>query len=129
MVRAADQIEFVDMAPEDNREQLRSTLSVLLKGVVSQHLLRRAGGDGRVPAVEILLNNAAVASMIRDNKVAQLDAWLQTVTTLDSGMQGLEQCLLRLVKDGVVELAEACRLSSAPEVLRREIAALEQETA
>jgi len=117
----------VDMAPEDNREQLRSTLSVLLKGVVAQHLVRRAGGDGRVAAVEVLLNNAAVASMIRDNKVAQLDAWLQTVNTLDSGMQGLEQCLLRLVKDGVVDLTEACRLSQSPEILRREFSALDQE--
>ena len=119
----------VDMAPEDNREQLRSTLSVLLKGVVAQHLVRRAGGDGRVAAVEVLLNNAAVASMIRDNKVAQLDAWLQTVNTLESGMQGLEQCLLRLVKDGVVDLAEACRLSQSPEILRREMLAHEQESA
>jgi twitching motility protein PilT len=117
----------VDMAPEDHREQLRSTLSVLLKGVVAQHLLRRAGGDGRVPAVEVLLNNAAVASMVRDNKVAQLDAWLQTVNTIESGMQGLEQSLLRFVKDGVVDLNEACRLSQAPEQLRREIHALEQQ--
>jgi twitching motility protein PilT len=117
----------VDMAPEDHREQLRSTLSVLLKGVVAQHLLRRAGGDGRVAAVEVLLNNGAVASMVRDNKVAQLDAWLQTVNTIESGMQGLEQSLLRFVKDGVVDLNEACRLSQAPEQLRRDLHALEQQ--
>ena len=119
----------VDMAPEEARDQLRSSLSVLLKGVVAQHLLRRAGGDGRVAAVEVLLTNAAVASMVRDNKVAQLDAWLQTVNTWESGMQGLEQCLLRLVRDGVVDVDEAAGLSTQPDALRREVQLREQESA
>ena len=119
----------VDMAPEEQRDQIRSSLSVLLKGVVSQHLIRRAGGDGRVAAVEVMLTNAAVASMIRDNKVAQLDAWLQTVNTIETGMQGLEQCLLRYVKDGVVDLDEACQLSANPEHLRREMSVAELESA
>ena len=120
---------IVDMSPEDQREQLRSSLSVLLKGVVAQHLVRRAGGDGRVAAVEVMLTNAAVASMIRDNKVAQLDAWLQTVNTIETGMQSLEQCLLRYVKDGVVDIDEACQLSGNPEHLRRECASAELESA
>ena len=120
---------IVDMSPEDQRDQLRSSLSVLLKGVVAQHLVRRAGGDGRVAAVEVMLTNAAVASMIRDNKVAQLDAWLQTVNTIETGMQSLEQCLLRYVKDGVVDLDEACQLSGNPEHLRREFTAAELESA
>lgn len=120
---------IVDMSPEDQRDQLRSSLSVLLKGVVAQHLVRRAGGDGRVAAVEVMLTNAAVASMIRDNKVAQLDAWLQTVNTIETGMQSLEQCLLRYVKDGVVDLDEACQLSGNPEHLRREFSSAELESA
>jgi twitching motility protein PilT len=113
----------VDMAPEEQRDQLRSTLSVLLKG--------RIGGDGRVAAVEVLLTNAAVASMIRDNKVAQLDAWLQTANTIETGMQGLEQSLLRYVRDGVIDLEEACRLSQSPDHLRRDAATAlaEQEPA
>ncbi len=94
----------------------------MLKGVIAQHLIRRAGGDGRVAAVEVLLTSAAVASMIRDNKVAQLDAWLQNANTIETGMQGLEQALLRFVRDGVVELSEACRLSQSPDVLRRDAA-------
>ena len=110
----------VDMAPEDQRDALGSSLSVLLKCVIAQHLIRRAGGDGRVAAVEVLLTNAAVASMIRDNKVAQLYGWLQTANTIETGMQGLEQALLRFVRDGVVDLSEACRLSQAPDALRRD---------
>ncbi len=119
----------LDMAPEEIREQLRSSLSVLLKGVVvAQHLLRRSGGDGRIAAIEVLLNNPAVASMIRDNKVPQIDSYLQSIS-LDSGMQGLEGCLLRYIRDGLIDLEEACRLSMAPEVLKKEAATLLQESA
>lgn len=113
----------VDMALEENREQLRSSLSVLLKGVIAQHLLRRSGGEGRIAAVEVLLNNPAVASMIRDNKVPQIDSYLQSIS-LDSGMQGLEGCLSRYVRDGLIDLEEACRLSTAPEVLKKEAQSL-----
>jgi twitching motility protein PilT len=116
----------VDMAPDEAREQMRSTLSVLLKGVVAQHLLRKSGGDGRVAAVEVLINNPAVAAMIRDNKVPQIDSYLQT-TSAESGMQGLENCLLRYVRDGLVDVEEACRLSMAPEVLKKEAAQLREE--
>ena len=116
----------LDMAPEETREQLRSGLSVLLKGVVAQHLLRRSGGDGRIAVVEVLLNNPAVASMIRDNKVVQIDSYLQTISA-ESGMQGLEGCLLRYIRDGLVDVDEACRLSMAPEVLKKEAAALQAE--
>ncbi|MDP2342154.1 MAG: PilT/PilU family type 4a pilus ATPase [Deltaproteobacteria bacterium] len=118
----------IDMAAEDNREQLRSSLSVLLKGVIAQHLLRRSGGEGRIAAVEVLLNNPAVASMIRDSKVHQIDSYLQTIS-LDSGMQGLEGCLMRYVRDGLIDLEEACRLSAAPEALKKEAASLQAESA
>ncbi len=118
----------LDMAPEESREQLRSSLSVLLKGVIAQHLLRRSGGEGRIAAVEVLFNNPAVASMIRDNKVPQIDSYLQSIS-LDSGMQGLEGCLSRYIRDGLVDLDEACRLSTAPDALKKEAQSLQQESA
>jgi twitching motility protein PilT len=117
------------MAPEDSREQLRAGLSVLLKGVVAQHLLRRANGDGRIAAVEVLLNNPAVASMIRENKIVQIDAYLESANPWETGMQGLEGCLSRFVSDGLVDLEEAVKLSTSPEVLRKEVAAAQQEGA
>jgi twitching motility protein PilT len=117
----------IDMAPEDAREQLRASLSVLVKGVVAQHLLRRANGDGRIAAVEVLLNNPAVASMIRDNKAVQIDAYLESANPWETGMQGLEACLLHYVRDGLVDIDEAAKLSTAPEVLRKEAAAAVQE--
>ena len=119
----------IDMAPEDTREQLRASLSVLLKGVIAQHLLRRANGDGRVAAIEVLLNNSAVASMIRDNKAVQIDAYLAGANPWETGMQGLESCLLNFVRDGLVDVDEAAKLSSSPDALRKEAAAAVQEGA
>jgi twitching motility protein PilT len=119
----------IDMAPEDGRELLRASLSVLVKGVVAQHLLRRANGDGRIAAVEVLLNNAAVASMIRDNKAVQIDAYLESANPWETGMQGIEACLLSFVRDGLVDIEEAAKLSTSPDVLRKEAAAAVQEGA
>jgi twitching motility protein PilT len=117
----------IDMVPEDAREQLRASLSVLLKGVIAQHLLRRASGEGRVAAVEVLLNNSAVATMIRENKTVQIDGFLASANPQESGMIGLETCLLGYVRDGIVDLEVAARLSTAPEQLRREVARAHQE--
>jgi twitching motility protein PilT len=117
----------IDLVAEDAREQVRSSLSVLLRGVVAQHLLRRASGDGRIAAAEILLHNQAVATMIRDQKTAQIDAYLQGMNSSDSGMRGLENCLLSFVRDGLVDIEEAAMLSVAPDALRREVARALQE--
>src|SRR5438128_5936319 len=67
--KAIDRI--IDVIPEESRDQVRSTLSVLLRGVIAQTLLKRADGDGRVAALEILLLNYAVANLIREGKVFQ----------------------------------------------------------
>src|SRR5712664_2143290 len=64
--KAIDRI--IDAVGEDGRDQMRAVLSVLLRGVISQQLCKRANSDGRVAALEILLQNYAVAHMIRDNK-------------------------------------------------------------
>jgi twitching motility protein PilT len=117
----------IDLVPEEAREQMQATLSVLLKGVIAQHLLRRANGDGRVAAVEVLLHNPAVATMIRENKSVHIDAYLETARLWETGMQGLESCLLTLVRDGIVDLEEAAKLSLAPDTLRREAALADQE--
>jgi twitching motility protein PilT len=116
----------LDMAPEDVREQLRATLAVHLRGVLAQHLVKRAGGDGRIAAVEVLLNNTAVASMVRDNKVAQLDALLQNAAP-DSGMQSLDQCLVRMLREGVVDVDDALSTAEHPEQLKKALALMESE--
>jgi twitching motility protein PilT len=117
--KAVDRI--VDVMPEDSREQARSLLSVLLRGVVAQHLCKRASGDGLIAAIELMLQTYAVSHMIRENKVHQLDGYLQTAEQQQSksGVQTLDGCLLRYLGDGLITLDEAVRAASDPDNLRR----------
>jgi twitching motility protein PilT len=109
---------MVDMMPPESREQTRSVLSVLLRCVVSQHLCRRATGEGRVAVMEILLHSWAVANMIREGKTHQIDAHLQTASNDGSGMQSLDACIVHHVKNGYITLEEGLRVCSYPDQLR-----------
>ena len=70
--KAIDRI--IDVIPEESRDQVRGTLSVLLRGVVSQHLAKRASGEGRVAILEMLLQSYAVSNLIRENKCSRSTA-------------------------------------------------------
>jgi twitching motility protein PilT len=94
---------------------------VLLKGVLAQHLCKRLGGDGRVAVQEILLHTYAVANMIRENKVHQIDAYLQSAENAGTGMQSLDTALLDLVRGRVIAGDTALRLASTPDTLRQQI--------
>src|SRR6185295_4088814 len=100
---------------------------LVLRGVVAQRLCKRASGEGRVAALEILLQDHAVANLIRENKVHQLDAQIQSSAADGSGMQGFDQALFRLVEDGSLAAEDALRIANYPEVLRRQVAHLAQE--
>jgi twitching motility protein PilT len=116
--RAVDRI--IDICPDDVREQARSVLSVLLKGVVAQHLCKRATGDGLIAVMEILLQTYAVSHMIRENKLHQIDGFLQTAEQqANTGMQSLDGSLVSLVHQGLIKLEDAVRTANSPEAVRR----------
>ena len=96
----------IDQFPADRQEQVRAMLSVSLKGVVSQALLRRREG-GRVAAFEILVANSAVGNLIREGKTHQIPSAIQTGAR--AGMRLLNDDLMRLVREGVVDADEALR--------------------
>ncbi|MFH1465608.1 MAG: PilT/PilU family type 4a pilus ATPase [Pseudomonadota bacterium] len=123
--KAVDRV--IDAVPPENREQARSVLSVLLRGVVAQFLCKRASGEGRVAALEVLLNSFAVANMIREGKTHQIEAWLQSGSNEVTGMQSMDQCLFRYVRDGLIEAAEALRAANVPDLLRQRLEQLEVE--
>jgi twitching motility protein PilT len=79
-------------------------LSESLKGVVAQTLLKKKGG-GRVAALEILVVTSAISNLIREGKTFQIPSIMQTGRAL--GMRTLNDSLLDLVKDKIVEPAEA----------------------
>lgn len=96
---------IVDVFPAGQQKQIQSMLSESLRGVISQTLLKKADGNGRVGAVEVLINNSAVANLIREGKNYQIPSVMQT--NLKMGMLPLEQHLLQLVRAGMITKDQA----------------------
>lgn len=105
--------------PADEQEQSRNVLSVLLRGVIAQRLVRTKQGRGRVAAVEVLLPSHSVANLIRENKIHQLEAHLRTGDQGADGMRSLEHALLQLVLEGQVSPHEALLTAGDPDFLER----------
>ncbi len=90
---------IVDVFPSHQQNQIRSQLASVLLGVISQRLLPRVGG-GRVPALEIMINNHAVENLIRENKSYQIDSVIET--SLREGMITLDKSLADLIQRGLI---------------------------
>ena len=95
----------VDIFPGERQQQVRSMFSESLAGVVSQNLLPRRDGKGRVAAFEILVGVPAVRNLIRERKISQLASVIQTSSGL--GMVAMEQSLKDLVLRGLITQDEA----------------------
>jgi twitching motility protein PilT len=108
---------IVDVFPPEQQQQVRVQLSVALQGIVTQQLLPKADGQGRVCACEILVPTPAVRNLIREGKTHQIYSALQTGGQF--GMQTMDAALVQLVREHKItrELAES--RSSAPDELRR----------
>jgi twitching motility protein PilT len=98
---------IVDLFPAERARELCSQLSFSLTWVIAQNLLNRKDGSGRVPAMEVLRNNKAVANLIRTGAWHQIDSTIETQGK--DGMITLERHLAELVKAGVVSREEAIR--------------------
>jgi len=96
---------IIDVFPTNQQPQIRTMLSESLRGVVSQRLLRKAGGNGRVSAVEVMISNQAIQNLIREGKTYQIPSVLQTGK--GSGMQTMEDDIRALAQEGVVDREEA----------------------
>ena len=96
---------IIDQFPHEQQDQVRTMLAASLKGVICQTLCKRADGNGRVAALEIMVVTRGVAANIRDGKTHQIPTAIQTGKQL--GMQLLNEDLLRLVKEHLVAAEEA----------------------
>jgi len=96
---------IIDVFPAAEKEMVRAMLSESLKAVISQSLLKKKDGSGRVAAHEIMIGTPAIRNLIREAKVAQMNAAIQTGASV--GMQTLDQCLTDLVKRNLISMAEA----------------------
>ncbi len=113
---AASAIErIVDAHPEASRAQVRVQLAGSLRAIIGQTLLRRARGGGRIPAIEVLRNNHAIAAIIRDGKTSQIASAIQSGRK--EGMIALERSLADRVRAQEVTLDEARAAANDPDSL------------
>jgi twitching motility protein PilT len=96
---------LLDVFPPDQQEQIRIMVSESLRGVISQQLIPRADGKGRVLALEILTNTPAVANVIREAKTFMLPGIIQTGKK--QGMQLMDDALVDLCRRGLITAEEA----------------------
>lgn len=108
---------IIDVFPSYQQPQVRAQLSFVLEGVLSQTLIRRASGTGRVLALEIMIPNPAIRNLIREDKIHQIYSQMQ-VGQAKFGMQTLNQSLYTLYMNRQITLDDALGRSSDPEELR-----------
>ncbi len=106
---------IIGVFPPYQHKQVRIQLSSVLKGVISQRLVPRADGAGRVPATEVLINTARVREYIEDKEKTRKirDAIAQGYTSY--GMQTFDQSLMALYRENLITLEESLRQASNPD--------------
>jgi twitching motility protein PilT len=108
---------IIDVFPSSQQSQVRAVLSFVLEGVVTQQLVPKASGTGRALAAEVLVPNAAVRNLIREDKLHQIYSQMQIGQT-KFGMQTMNQSLADLFHRKVISLDEALGHTSEIDELR-----------
>lgn len=107
---------IIDVFPADQQPQVRAQLAATLAGVVSQRLIIKRTGEGRIPACEIMIGNPAVANIIREQRTYELDTVI--TTSSEEGMISLNRSLANLVLQKEISLEDAMKYSLSPTELR-----------
>jgi Tfp pilus assembly pilus retraction ATPase PilT len=116
-IDAAETIgRMIEFFPAIKQQQIRSILAGVLRGVVSQRLLPRKEG-GRVAAVEVMVNNARIADLIRENKSEEIHDAIAEGAFFQ--MQSFEQALIKLVISGDIDREVAANACNEPARLHR----------
>lgn len=106
---------IIDVFPPNQQEQVRTMFSESLQAVITQQLVKKKDGTGRVAALEIMIGTSAVRNLIRENKIAQIPSSIQTGR--QHGMQTMDQSLVELYQKGLVAKESIELLVSSPSVL------------
>ncbi len=112
--QAIDRI--INFFPEERRNQLLMDLSLNLKAVVSQRLVRKAKGDGRLPAVEVVINTPLMADLILKGDVPGMK--ILTSKSREHGMRTFDQALFDLIEARQITVHEALRHADSQNDLR-----------
>jgi twitching motility protein PilT len=119
---------IISVFPPFHQRQIRLQLSSVIKGIVSQRLVPRADGEGRVPAVEVMVGTARTKELIdnKDKTKEIRDAIQQGF--ISYGMQTFDQSLLSLLKQELITLEEALRQASKPEDLKLKMSGISSDS-
>lgn len=107
---------ILDLFPADQQQQVRSQLSMQLRACIAQRLIPSRDGEGRVPAVEVMLNNPGIAQLIRENHIKQIPNAI--AGGKEDGMQTFNMSLASLVKNKLITEEDALIASDNPEELK-----------
>ncbi len=107
---------IIDSFPGSQQDQIRSQLSTSLNGIFSQRLIPRISG-GLIPAYELLINNNAVANLIREKRIHEINTVIETSS--QEGMMDMNRCLADLVARGEITIENAYHFSFNPKNLER----------
>jgi twitching motility protein PilT len=112
---------ILDVFPPHQQPQVRAQLSFVLEGVLTQNLVPKLGGPGRVLALEVMIPNPAIRNLIREDKVHQIYSQMQ-MGQQKFGMQTFNQALAGLFSRRLITIDEALARSSDPDELRNMLA-------
>jgi len=101
---------IIDVFPAAEKDMVRAMLSESLRAVISQTLMKKADGTGRVAGYEIMLGNPAIRNLIRENKVPQMVSIMQTAQR--EGMQTLDSHLQQLLKSRAITQQTALEVAN-----------------
>lgn len=107
---------IIDTFPAEQQEEIRIQLAGSLAGIFSQRLIPRISG-GLIPAYELLINNNAVANLIRENRIHEINSVIETSS--QEGMIDMNRCLAELVSRGEITTESAYTYASDSKILER----------
>jgi twitching motility protein PilT len=108
----------ISFFPPHQHQEIRFLLSASLQAIVSQRLVPRADGSGRVPAVEVMIATETVKEYLVDASKTQMIKGVIEESTTEYGMQSFDQSLLSWYNQGVITLEEALHFASSPTALK-----------
>lgn len=108
---------IIDVFPPHQQPQVRTQLSTVLEGIISQQLIRRANGKGRVLATEVMVHTPAISNLIREARIPQINTNIHTGS--EFGMYSMDSCIAKLYKAGLIDYQSACQYSVDLENLKK----------
>ena len=108
---------IVDVFPSYQQQQIKIQLAAVLQGIVSQQLLPKVNNEGRVAALEVMVNTPAIQNLIREGKTHQIQSSVQTGSKY--GMKTMDMAIVDLFKKGIISRESALTYSVDKEMITR----------